>query len=117
MYCIEFIEKMIRGLTRLNRSKSLISESEDQRALGSIRKETLFRAVSDPTQWICLKSQPEKKQTQTLLPYGLELSKREVFWGKKWLKLMQEGRGFCFSVLPLIFTQFSDTITLSETPK
>ena len=65
MYCVEFIEKMIRGLTRLNRSKSLISESEDQRALGSVRKETLLRAVSDPTQWICLKSQPEKKQTKS----------------------------------------------------
>lgn len=92
---VESIEKIIRGLMRLNRSESLIAESENQRvklALGSVRKETLFRAVSNSIQWICLKSQQEKKHKLCFLTdWG-----KGMYSGAGLLKLMQEERELKF---------------------
>lgn len=69
----------------------------------STRKETSFRAISNSTQWICLKSQPEewkkkqKKNQPPLLPYGLELREREVFWGGNFC--LNWCKSSCFSVI------------------
>ena len=57
----------MRGLTRLSRSESLISESRNQRvelALESIRK-----------QWVCLKSQPGEKQKRKSLLLNMDLGR------------------------------------------
>lgn len=83
----------MRGLTRLSRSKSLISESRDQRvelAQRVLGSRFQFRAVSDSTQWGCLKSQTGEEQKTKIFAslYGL----KEVFQEKNVLKLIQEGR-------------------------
>lgn len=64
-------------------------------ALGSVRNEASFRAVSNSTQLICSKNQPEEEKFLHFC--GPELREREVFEGEILLfKLMQEGGGFLF---------------------